>query len=148
MNGRWKIASARVVQTSAQLVASQQGASIMTVLHRAPVISLWTCLAMLTVTVRRNRMILAHRRRTAYHSCVPEKKGNRLGRLNTQSAQTAPCGFFSCVCLRTSPMSGGGGEAFGLAGFFGYQSTNPAICRSPRLVAGRGVTATQGGPHA
>jgi hypothetical protein len=45
-------------------------------------------------------------------------------------------------------MSGDGGEAFGLAGFFGYQSSNPAIRRSPRLDAGRGKTATQGGTHA
>jgi len=148
MSGRRMHAVARVVQTSAQLIASQQGASIKPVLRRVPAISFWACQAMLTVTVQRYRMILAHRRRTAYDSFVPEKKGNRLGRLNTQSAQTAPCGFFSCVCLRTSPMSGGGGEAFGLAGFFGYQSTNPVICRSPRLVAGRGVTATQGGTHA
>lgn len=71
---------------------------------------------------------------------VPEKEGTRLGRLNTQSALTAQCGFFTCVCLCTSPMSGGGREALGLAGFFGYQSTNPATCRSPRLVAGHGVT--------
>lgn len=89
--------------------------------------------------------ILSHWR---YPPGVPEKKGNGLGRLNTQSAHTAQRGFFSCVCCRMSPMSGGGGEAFGLAGFFGYQSTNPVICRPPRLVAGRGVTATQGGSHA
>jgi hypothetical protein len=94
------------------------------------------------------RSVLAYGRRSAYDSNVPEKEGARLGRLNTQSAQTAPCGFFTCACLRASPMSGGGGEAFGLAGFFGYQSTNLVICRSPRLVAGRGVTATQGGPYA
>lgn len=94
------------------------------------------------------RAALARRLRTAYDANVPEKEGARLGHLNTQSAQTAPCGFFTCVCLRASPMSGGGGEAFGLAGFFGYQSSNPVICRSPRLDAGRGVTATQGGSHA
>ena len=94
------------------------------------------------------RAALARCCRSAYHSDVPEKEGNRLGRLNTQSAQTAPCGFFTCVCLRASSMSGGGGEALGPAGFFGYQSSNPAICRSPRLDAGRGATATQGGTHA
>lgn len=91
---------------------------------------------------------LAFSMENGYSKSVPEKEGTRLGRLNTQSAQTAQCGFFTCVCLRVSPLSGGGGEAFGLAGFFGYQSTNPVICRSPRLVAGRGVTATQGGSHA
>lgn len=91
---------------------------------------------------------LAWRRQREYDSVVPEKEGAGLGRLNTQSAQTALRGFFTCVCLRVSPMSGGGGEAFGLAGFFGYQSTNLVICRSPRLVAGRGVTATQGGHYA
>jgi hypothetical protein len=94
------------------------------------------------------RRVLAYSRRSAYDSTVPEKEGARLGRLTHQSAQTAPCGFFTCVCLRASPMSGGGGEASGLAGFFGDQSTNPVICRSPRLVAGRGVTAHQGGTHA
>src|SRR5471032_2215306 len=90
---------------------------------------------------------LARRRRSAYDSVVPDKEGNRLGRLNTQSAQTAPSGLFTCACLRASPMSGGVGEAFGPAGFFGYQSSNPVICRSPRLDAGRGATATQGGAH-
>jgi len=83
-----------------------------------------------------------------YSLSVPDKEGTRFGRLITQSAHTAQRGFFTCVCLCTSPMSGGGGEAFGLAGFFGYQSSNPAICRSPRLDAGSGVTATQGGSHA
>lgn len=94
------------------------------------------------------RTVLAYRRRNAYDSIVPEKEGNGFGSLITQSAQTAPCGFFTCVCLRASPMSGGGGEAFGLAGLFGCRSSNSTICRSPRLEAGRGVTATQGGSHA
>lgn len=89
--------------------------------------------------------VLAMATRWRYAARVPEKKGAGLGRLNTQSAQTAQCGFFSCFCLCMSPMSGGGGDALGRAGFFGYQSTNPTICRSPRLVAGRGLTATQGG---
>ncbi len=97
---------------------------------------------------RMHAAALARGRRTAYDSVVPDKEGNRFGSLNTQSAQTAPSGLFTCACLRASPMSGGGGEAFGPAGFFGCQSSNPAICRSPRLEAGRGVTATQGGPHA
>jgi len=92
--------------------------------------------------------VLAYRRRTAYYSSVPEKKGARFDSLNTQSAQTAPCGFFMCVCLRAPSMSGGGGEVFGPAGLFGCQSVNPAICRSPRLTAGCGLTATQGGSHA
>jgi hypothetical protein len=92
--------------------------------------------------------VLAHRWRTAYDSFVPEKEGNRFGSLNTQSAQTAPSGFFTCVCFRAPSMSGDGGEALGPAGLFGCQSSNPAICRSPRLEAGRGVTATQGGSHA
>ena len=94
------------------------------------------------------RAALARRRRSDYASDVPEKEGNGFGSLNTQSAQTAQRGFFTCVCFRMSPMSGGGGEALGLAGLFGCQSSNPVTCRPPRLEAGRGVTATQGGPHA
>jgi len=70
-------------------------------------------------------MLIAHRwlaclarfRVSAYYSDVPDKDGNGFSSLNTQSALTAPCGFFSCVCLRVPSMSGGGGEALGLAGF-------------------------------
>ena len=90
---------------------------------------------------------LARRRRRPYYSHVPDKEGNGFDSLNTQSALTAPSGFFTCVRLRSSSMGGGGGEAFGLAGFFECQSVNPAICRSPRLTAGRGLTATQRGLH-
>lgn len=91
------------------------------------------------------RLPIARTALCGYPKRVPEKKGAGLGRLNTQSAQTAQRGFFSCFCLCMSPMGGGGGDALGRAGFFGCQSTNPTIRRSPRLVAGRGLTATQGG---
>ena len=98
---------------------------------------------------RRRRADLARRHQTTYYANVPEKEGTGFDSLNHQSAQTAPCGFFSCACLRASlPMGGGGREAFGLAGFFGDQSVNPAICRPPRLTAGRGVSTHQGGSHA
>jgi len=95
---------------------------------------------------RMHAAALARGRRTAYDSGVPDKEGNRLGRLNTKSAQTAPCGLFTCACLRAPSMSGGGGEAL-VACWFSFlcQSSNPAICRSPRLDAGCGVTAQKGG---
>jgi|SRR5690625_602340 len=41
-------------------------------------------------------------------------------------------------------MGGDGGGAFGRAGSLGRRSANPAICRPPRLAAGRGAT-IQGG---
>ena len=68
------------------------------------------------------RAALARRRRSDYASDVPEKEGNGFGSLNTQSAQTAQRGFFTCVCFRMSPMSGGGGEALGPAGFLFFAS--------------------------
>lgn len=39
-----------------------------------------------------------------------------------------------------APMSGDGREGASPAGFLCHRSANPAICRSPRLAAGRGVT--------
>lgn len=54
--------------------------------------------------------------------------------------------FYVCACLRSSSMSGDGGGAARLAGYLVRRSVNPAICRSPRLTAGRGCT-VQGQHH-
>lgn len=78
---------------------------------------------------------------------VLEKERAGFGDLNTQSAQTAQCGFFSCVHIVCSFMGGDSGDTFGYAGGFECRFANPAICRSP-VWRRRGLTATQRGSHA
>ncbi|KAF3996871.1 hypothetical protein [Glaciimonas immobilis] len=52
-----------------------------------------------------------------YRLIVPEKKGNGFDSLPAKKRTNGAMPFFSCVCRRASSMGGGGGEAFGLAGF-------------------------------
>lgn len=85
---------------------------------------------------------LARRRRTAYDSPVPDKEGNRLGRLNAKKRTNRAMRFFyvrtpSCALYERRWQ----GSLRACWFSFLHQSTNPVICRSPRLVAGRGLTA-------
>lgn len=85
---------------------------------------------------------LASRGRTAYDSPIPEKEGIRLGRLHAQKRTDRAMRFFyvrlpSCVSYERRWR----GSLRACWFSFVRQSTNPAICRSPRLVAGRGLTA-------
>ena len=78
---------------------------------------------------------------TVNTSDVPDKEGTGFGDLTIQSAQAAQRGFFyACTHFVRPSMGGSSGEAFGLAGGFGCRFANPAICRSPRLATGSGVT--------
>jgi hypothetical protein len=88
------------------------------------------------------RIILARHRRTPYDPSVPEKKGNRLGRLKSQKrTYRAMRFFFVRMPQHVSYERRWRGSLRACWFSFVHQSTNPAICRSPRLVAGRGLTA-------
>lgn len=77
-----------------------------------------------------------------YSSSVPDKEGNRLGRLKRKKRTYRAMRFFYVrMLLRVSYGRQWQGSLRACWFFFFHQSTNPAICRSPRLVAGRGVTA-------
>lgn len=87
------------------------------------------------------RIILARHRRSPYDSAVPEKKGNRLGRLNTSKrTRRAMRFFFVRMLLSVSYERRWQGSLRACWFPLVCQSTNLAIRRSPRLVAGRGVT--------
>ena len=86
-----------------------------------------------------NRLTVGQRR--ADTGPVPEKKGNGFSSsIRQRRTDGAMPFFFVRTCLRAPSMSGGGGEAARLAGFLCHRSANPAICRSPRLAAGSGLT--------
>lgn len=87
---------------------------------------------------------LARHRRTAYDSGVPDKEGARLGRLNTHKRTDRAMRFFyvrmpSCALYERRWR----GSLRACWFSFVYQSSNPAICRSPRLDAGRGLPHTK-----
>lgn len=103
----------------------------------------------LLVAARKSHAItLATLRRWRYSSHVPEKKGIRFGSLNYIKAHIPRNAVFlrafAIVCLLWAAVAG----AFGLLVSFGVPVFQPAICRPPRLEAGRGLTAHQGGSHA
>ncbi len=80
--------------------------------------------------------------RTLYDSCVPEKKGNRLGRLNRKKRTCRAMRFFYvCIPLHVSYERRWWGSLRACWFFFFHQSSNPTICCSPRLDAGRGLNA-------
>jgi hypothetical protein len=86
-------------------------------------------------------MALASRRRTAYDAIVPDKEGNRLGRLNRKKRTDRAMRFFYVhMPSYVSYERRWRGSLRACWFFFFHQSTNPAIRRSPRLVAGRGLT--------
>lgn len=86
--------------------------------------------------------ILARCRRTSYDPSVPEKEGNRLGRLNRKKrTYRATRFFYVCIPLHVSYERRWWGSLRACWFFFFHQSSNPAICRSPRLDAGRGFNA-------
>lgn len=88
--------------------------------------------------------MLASRR---YSVSVPDKEGNRLGRLKRKKRTHRAMRFFYVrMLLRVSYGRQWQGSLRACWFFFFHQSTNPAICRSPRLVAGRGVTAKKEAP--
>lgn len=88
------------------------------------------------------RIILARHRRRPYDSDVPDKEGNRLGRLNRKKRTDRAMRFFYvCMPLHVSYERRWQGSLRACWVFFFHQSTNPAICCSPRLVAGRGLNA-------
>ena len=82
------------------------------------------------------------RRRTAYSSHVPDKEGNRLGRLKVQKRTDRAMRFFYVRMLSHALYERRWRGSLRACWFsFVHQSTNPVICRSPRLVAGSGSTA-------
>ena len=87
---------------------------------------------------------LARRRRTDYDYQVPDKEGNGFEIPTTQKRITAPCGFFTCVCLRVPFYERrwwGSLRARWLS--FVCRYLNLVICRSPRLRSGRGLPHTK-----
>lgn len=88
------------------------------------------------------RINLARYRRTPYDPAVPEKKGNRLGRLNRKKRTYRAMRFFYvCIPLHVSYERRWWGSPRACWFFFFHQSSNPTICCSPRLDAGRGLNA-------
>lgn len=84
---------------------------------------------------------LALRRGTFYYPSVPEKKGIWLGRRNRKKRTNRAMRFFYvCMPLFVSYERRWRGSLRACWVFFFHQSTNPATCRPPRLVAGRGLT--------
>lgn len=87
------------------------------------------------------RINLARYLRTPYDPAVPEKKGNRLGRLNTSKrTDRAKRFFYVRMLLSVSYERRWQGSLRACRFALVCLSTNLAIRRSPRLVAGRGVT--------
>lgn len=84
---------------------------------------------------------LAPRAAPAYDYSVPEKKGTWLGRRNRKKRTNRAMRFFYvCMPLFVSYERRWRGSPRACWFFFFHQSTNPATCRPPRLVAGRGLT--------
>ncbi len=90
---------------------------------------------------------LTSRRPWNYPSYIPEKNGIGFDSSNRQRRISATWRLFFVRCITSSPMSGGGGDTFGYAGFLCHRSVNLAICRSPCLTAGRPVSRTDIGDH-
>jgi hypothetical protein len=88
---------------------------------------------------------LTHHHDRADTPTTPEKEGAGLGIPNRQRRTNGATPFFYVRArLRLPSMGGGGGEAFGLAGFLCRRYSNSAICRSPRLESGHGLTTDEG----
>lgn len=84
----------------------------------------------------------------AYSQPVADKEATGFDSSNYSRRITATRRLFfvriTSVCLLWAAVVG----RLRPAGFLECRSVNPAICRSPRLTAGSGLTATQGGHHA
>lgn len=90
---------------------------------------------------RRCNLVLARRTRSPYDPCVPEKKGNRFGSLNRKKRTNRAMRFFYVrVLSHVSYERRWQGSLRACWVFFFHQSSNPVICRPPRLEAGRGLT--------
>lgn len=90
---------------------------------------------------------LAWRRQRAYDSNVPEKEGTGLGRPNKGAHRPRNAAFLCAIAFVRLQWAAVAGKPKGLP-VPSCRSSNPAICRSPRLDAGRGSTAQEGGHHA
>src|SRR5450830_556527 len=82
-----------------------------------------------------------------YPSAVPDKKGNRFERLPYLQRTNGAMPFFY-VCTLLCFLRAAVVVSPRAAGCCRYRSINSAICRPPRLIAGRGVTTTYGGSYA
>jgi Rha family phage regulatory protein len=87
---------------------------------------------------------LAWRRRSDYYSAVPDKEGNGFDRPTTQKRTDRAMRFFYVrmpSCALYERRWWGSLRARWLS--FVCRSINPIICRSPRLIAGRGLPHTK-----
>jgi hypothetical protein len=85
--------------------------------------------------------VLATHTNTLYAGGVPEKKGTGLGRLiRKKRTDRAMRFFFVRMPSYVSYERRWWGRLRACWFFFFHQSANPAICRSPRLAVGRGLT--------
>ncbi len=86
--------------------------------------------------------VVAGQERTPYYWQVPEKEGNRFGSLKSQKrTYRAKRFFFVRMPLLAFYERRWRGSLWACWFSFVHQSSNPAICRPPRLEAGRGLTA-------
>ena len=76
----------------------------------------------------------------SYADSVTKKDATGFGSPNYTGERAAPCGYFFVrnASVRTQWAAVVG--SLRAAGFRVYRSSNPAICRPPRLEAGRGAT--------
>jgi hypothetical protein len=93
---------------------------------------------------RRRTKWLACRRRTPYYSFVPDKEGNGFSSPITQKRTDRAMRFFY-VRMPSCALYGRRWQGSLRARWLSFvcRSTNPVICRSPRLVAGRGLPHTK-----
>lgn len=82
-----------------------------------------------------------------YPAKVPDKEGNGFGSLINIKAHRPRNAAFLRAYAAVRPLGGGSGEASACRFPLVYRSSNPAICRPPRLEAGRGVNHTKGVSH-
>ena len=82
-----------------------------------------------------------------YSRRVPEKKGT-WGESQKRQRRTAAAKRYFFVRTMLILLWAAVVGRLRPAGFLCHRSLNPAICRPPRLRAGRGITADKGGHHA
>ncbi|MES2935299.1 MAG: hypothetical protein V4805_17630 [Pseudomonadota bacterium] len=90
---------------------------------------------------------LATLRRWRYSLRVPKKEGNGFGDLNTPKRTNGAMPFFYVRMLSSALMGGGGGEAFGLAGFLWCAGSPTLSFAAHPFGDGSGLTAHQGAHH-
>lgn len=125
--------------------AGNAGATTDSLAYSSVQTSALTAMDVDTLTPRKK--VVAWRRRTSYYSHVPDKEGNRLGRLKSQKrTDRAMRFFFVRMPLSASYERRWRGSRKACWFSFVHQSSNPATCRPPRLDAGRGLTAQKEAP--